>query len=193
MTSRKKTQIIYLNGASSSGKTTLAKALQDSLKPPFLHIGIDRLIGMMPEKVNNWEGRKAKGGFWWKKTKDATGQTIHEIQLGPYAKKISALLKKIVLTCAKEGHCIIIDDVASQGIDDVKKWKKALFKYKVLYVGLTTPLSVVEMREKVRKDRILGSARAQHTQVHRGVEYDLEIDTSTTPLHTCVTLIKKAL
>jgi chloramphenicol 3-O phosphotransferase len=32
-------QIIYLNGPSSSGKTTLAKALQHALENPFLHIG----------------------------------------------------------------------------------------------------------------------------------------------------------
>ena len=34
-------QIIYLNGPSSSGKTTLAKALQHAFEEPFLHIGID--------------------------------------------------------------------------------------------------------------------------------------------------------
>ncbi len=49
-------QIIYINGPSSSGKTTLAKALQQEFDQPFLHIGIDRVIGMMPEKLNNWEG-----------------------------------------------------------------------------------------------------------------------------------------
>lgn len=43
-------QIIYINGPSSSGKTTLAKALQQVFDQPFLHIGIDRVIGMMPVK-----------------------------------------------------------------------------------------------------------------------------------------------
>jgi len=37
-------QIIYLNGPSSSGKTTLAKALQDVFEEPFLHVGIDKII-----------------------------------------------------------------------------------------------------------------------------------------------------
>ena len=36
-------KIIYLNGPSSSGKTTLAKALQESLEEPYLHIGIDKV------------------------------------------------------------------------------------------------------------------------------------------------------
>lgn len=38
-------QIIYLNGPSSSGKTTLAKALQHAFEEPFLHVGIDKIIG----------------------------------------------------------------------------------------------------------------------------------------------------
>jgi chloramphenicol 3-O-phosphotransferase len=33
--------IILLNGTSSAGKTTLAKALQDALPTPYLVIGID--------------------------------------------------------------------------------------------------------------------------------------------------------
>lgn len=42
-------QIIYLNGPSSSGKTTLAKALQHAFEEPFLHVGIDKIIGWMPD------------------------------------------------------------------------------------------------------------------------------------------------
>jgi len=42
-------QVIYLNGPSSSGKTELAKALQEALDKPFLHVGIDKVIGMMPK------------------------------------------------------------------------------------------------------------------------------------------------
>lgn len=54
-------QIIYINGPSSAGKTTLAHAVQEEMEQPFLHIGIDRVIGMMPEKLNNWEGGHALG------------------------------------------------------------------------------------------------------------------------------------
>lgn len=66
-------QIIYINGPSSSGKTTLAQALQQELEVPFLHISIDRIIGMMPNKLNNWEGGPAPLGFSWKPAFDETG------------------------------------------------------------------------------------------------------------------------
>jgi chloramphenicol 3-O phosphotransferase len=39
-------QIIYLNGPSSSGKTTLAKVFQQVFEEPFLHAGIDKIIGL---------------------------------------------------------------------------------------------------------------------------------------------------
>jgi RimJ/RimL family protein N-acetyltransferase len=80
-----KHQIIYINGPSSSGKTTLAQFLQQELDSPFLHIGIDRVIGMMPDKLNDWEGGPAPLGFSWKNSTDETGHPVHEIQLGPFA------------------------------------------------------------------------------------------------------------
>ncbi|MCX4030255.1 hypothetical protein H0A36_26065 [Endozoicomonas sp. SM1973] len=46
--------VIYLNGASSSGKSSLAKELQDLLYDYYLCIGIDSLIAMMPAKANRW-------------------------------------------------------------------------------------------------------------------------------------------
>lgn len=177
MTMNENYQIIYLNGPSSSGKTTLSHLLQEELDPPFLHIGIDRVIGMMPDKLNDWEGGPAPQGFSWKNSIDETGHPVQEIQLGAFAKKISDTLKEIVLTMARMGHYIIIDDVAF-GKQDVDRWRTALKGYKVLWIGIHTPLSLLEQREKERGNRMIGSARAQYYQVHNGVDYDLEFDTS---------------
>ena len=47
--------VIYLNGPSSSGKTTLAGALQEALDGMWLHVGIDKMISMMPLKYR-WGG-----------------------------------------------------------------------------------------------------------------------------------------
>ena len=40
-----------MNGVSSAGKTTLAKALQERLDSPFLHLQIDTFLQMLPRKV----------------------------------------------------------------------------------------------------------------------------------------------
>jgi chloramphenicol 3-O phosphotransferase len=185
-------QIIYLNGPSSSGKTTLAKALQQELDQPFLHIGIDRIIGMMPAKMNNWEGELVPDGFSWKASLDEMGYPIYEMQMGPFAQKISDTLKEIVLTMAKMDHYIIIDDVAF-GKEDVDKWRAILSDYKVLWIGIHTPLPLLEERERQRGNRILGSARAQYYQVHSGVTYDLDFDTSKDSLKKISQEIKEKL
>lgn len=185
-------QIIYINGPSSSGKTTLAQALQQKFDQPFLHIGIDRVIGMMPKKINDWEGGPAPLGFSWKNSFDETGHPIKEIQMGPFAQKISETLKELVITMAKMDHYIIIDDVAF-GKEDVDKWRKALEGYKVLWIGVKAPLSLLEEREKQRGDRIEGSARAQFYRVHKDVDYDLEFDISQDSLEKIVQEIEKKL
>lgn len=170
-------QIIFINGPSSVGKTTLAHAMQEEFDDFFLHIGIDRMIGMMPDKVNNWIGGPAPLGFSWKKSIDLTGYPMHEIQMGPFAKMISQTLKEIVVTMAKAGHFIIIDEVAF-GKTDIDEWRQKLKDYCVLWIGIQAELSTIESREKERGDRILGSARAQYFKVHQHVMYDLEFDTS---------------
>jgi len=55
-------RIIFLNGASSSGKSMLAKAMQEAMPEPFLHVSSDHLVasGMLPAR------RDPDGPFaWW--------------------------------------------------------------------------------------------------------------------------------
>lgn len=118
-------QIIYLNGPSSAGKTTLAHALQNALELPFLHIGIDCIIGMMPAKLNDWSGGPAPFGYSWKSSVDHLRQPIQVLHVGSYAKRIGELYENVVLTAAQLHHNLIIDDVAD-GIEAVNRWKELL-------------------------------------------------------------------
>ena len=43
-------QAILLNGTSSSGKTTLAKVLQQKLKEPYLYVSLDQYRDSLPDK-----------------------------------------------------------------------------------------------------------------------------------------------
>ncbi|NIP51373.1 chloramphenicol phosphotransferase, partial [candidate division KSB1 bacterium] len=45
-------------------------------------------------------------------------------------------------------------------------------------IGIKCPLEVLEQRERDRKDRTLGQARAQFGLVHSLVNYDYQVDTS---------------
>ncbi|MEX5713329.1 hypothetical protein AB1484_35170 [Parafrankia sp. FMc6] len=59
-------RLIILNGASSSGKSTLADALRRALDEPFLHVCSDRFVasGMLPER------RDGVAAFaWWERVR----------------------------------------------------------------------------------------------------------------------------
>ncbi len=182
-------QIIYLNGPSSAGKSTLARALQEKLTHPFLIIGIDQLIYMMPEKLNDWHNYTKASGFSWQPEIDQAGVTVsYRIDVGSFGKRIVAALKDIVLTLAASGHYIIIDDVSFLP-EQVEEWKVALQNYSVLWVGVTAPQTVLEEREKARGDRKIGSARWQAERVHKDVVYDCMIDTAENSLFDNVDFI----
>lgn len=184
-------KIIYLNGPSSSGKTTIAKALQNSITEPYLLLGMDKLIDCMPEKINNWTGGHSHLGFSWKRTVGPSDKTEHHIHTGPYAEKLVRSLKDIVILLASQDYNLIIDDVALGAIE-VEEWRQMLKNYKVLYVGILSPLDILESRELARKDRMIGTARAQYCKVHENVAYDLEIDTYAQSLQENVDKIKNA-
>lgn len=177
--------IIFLNGASSSGKSSLAKILQNKLEKPYLHVGIDKVIGMMPEKLNDWERYDvSKSGFFWQKSFDKDGNKLMYINSGSYAKKITYLLKELTLTILKNGHNVILDEVCLDS-SDFKEWKNILSDYNVLYVGLVCDTSILEKREIKRGDRTIGSARAQNRVIHQDKLYNFKLDVSNLKITEC--------
>lgn len=145
----------------------------------------------MPAKINNWEGQPAPEGFSWEPAQDPTGHPIYQIHAGPFAKRIVRTLKDIPLLLASQQYNLIIDDVAF-GAVEVEEWKQVLKGYSVLYVGVVTPLDVLERRERERGDRFLGGARGQYFKVHENVAYDLEINTHTHSIEENIKRIKDA-
>lgn len=182
--------VILLNGPSSSGKSTLAESLQSKLKTPFLHIGIDKMIAMMPEAIHNWIGGRAELGFWWKEGTDQEGQKIYEIQAGPYAQQISKAYKAVVKTLADNGLNVIVDEVAF-GNNEMNLWRDQLKNHTTFFLGVISELHTLEEREKARGDRILGSARHQFYTVHQDIKYDLTVKTDKENIEESTTKILK--
>lgn len=185
--------VIFLNGPTGVGKSSISKILQARLLPlPFMYLGIDLIIDMMPAGMNDWLGGKSSDGFWWKIDTDLMGNKIAHIQVGPYAAKVCESLQDIALTLLKKGHNLIIDEVCLR-TDSFASWRQKLAPYKTLYVGLSAPLDVLELREAQRGDRMVGSARAQYPLVHEGNTYDLNLDTSLFSSEDCAEKIIAAM
>src|SRR5437868_4456033 len=55
--------IIFLTGASSAGKSSIARCLQDSLPGRFLHVSLDAFILMLPSGHDLEDFKRMADGF----------------------------------------------------------------------------------------------------------------------------------
>src|SRR5262249_42934334 len=83
-----------------------------------------------------------------------------------------------VAAMVRAGAPVIIDDVFLSGPGTQERWRAALDGLEVLWVGIRCDPDIAEAREAARGDRTGGMARQQADLVHRGVSYDVEVDTT---------------
>lgn len=171
MTVQDSPTIILLNGTSSAGKTTLAKALQQIMDAPYLHVSVDDFEDMMP-------GREELGGaFEW--------QTVFNQVLSGFHRSLAAL--------AAAGNNLVVDHVIVQGVEP-ENWLSEcldqLAPFRVYFIGVHCALKELQRRELARGDREVGQAEGQMNRVHRHGIYDLEVDTSVLTAEQCALQIK---
>ena len=86
---------------------------------------------------------------------------------------------------ARAGAGVIIDDVFLDGAVSQQRTSEYLEGLEVLWVGVRCAPDVAAARERAREDRPAGMAAAQAEAVHRGVVYDLVVDSSTSSPEEC--------
>ena len=149
-------KIIFLHGASSSGKSTIARALQARIDLPFWHISIDHLrdAGVLPS------ARIKNGDFEWRAMRAPFFEGFHR-SLAAYA---------------GAGNNLIIEHIL-----DTPGWQASLAEllapFDVFYVAVHCPLDELVRREAARGDRGIGSAEQDFHSIHKGMLYDLELQT----------------
>ena len=160
--------VIFLNGCTSAGKSSVAKAVQDQLSAPFLLTGIDDAFSMLPANLHN-----NPDGFFFDRDRDG----LVRLNFGSFG---SATLKahiRSVAAIARTGMNLILDEVILTA-DLRKEWVEHLSGTDVMLVGVRCDLQELERRERERGDRVIGQARGQYNIVHADMCYDLEIDTT---------------
>jgi chloramphenicol 3-O phosphotransferase len=155
--------ILFLNGGSSAGKTTLGRGLQSVLSDPWLLLGIDLLIWTLPPEMINEPG----------------GLSVREgvITRGEIFMSLYAGYRLAVAALARSGVNVLLDDLTLEGVDDQQQWNDALHGLDVMWVGVRCAPEIAAEREARRGSRLPGTARHQAMSVHDGVHYDLEVDT----------------
>jgi chloramphenicol 3-O phosphotransferase len=153
-------KIILLNGASSSGKSSLARAVQARIEEPFWHISIDHLrdSGVLPT------ARIHSGEFQWAAMRDAFFEGFEQ--------SLSAYIR-----C---GNNLIVEHIMES-----RAWLLRLVRLlagqDVFFVGLHCDLEELERREIARGDRKVGDARRDYHQIHSYCRYDAELDSAVPP------------
>jgi chloramphenicol 3-O phosphotransferase len=180
--------VILLNGISSSGKSSLASALQDIWSTPLLHVGVDTFITMLPARFCG-QGEEARDGLHFVPTQTQEGIVV-EIHQGDYAKRLFRGMVGAVGALARAGNDMIVDEVLF-GDDLLRAYIRELLTQTVYFVAVTCPLEIVERREQERGDRFINSAKAQLPLVHGPTrQYDLEVDTSMDSPHQLASVVK---
>jgi len=179
--------IIYLNGASSSGKTSIATELQALFSEPYLNAGVDSFLKMVPQRFIGTKNENAL--FEWVET-DQENTRCLTLKLHPWGKRLVLGMYRSIAALATSGNNVIIDEVALNK-QILKEATKILAPFTVYFIGVKCPLDVLEKRESARKDRPINSARGQCKLVHSHGEYDFEVDTSIMSPQKSAIAIKK--
>ncbi|MBE4738356.1 MULTISPECIES: chloramphenicol phosphotransferase CPT [Streptomyces] len=179
------TRMIILNGGSSSGKSGIVRCLQAELPDQWLAFGADSLIDAMPARMQT-----SDGGI----EISADG----EVAIGADFRALEQAWARGVVAMARAGARIVVDDIFLGGAASQQRWQNILdldgsdgsgAPLDVLWVGVRCAPDVAAARETARGDRVRGMAAAQADLVHRGVHYDLEVETTHTESLTCARTI----
>jgi chloramphenicol 3-O phosphotransferase len=166
--------IIIINGASSSGKTSIVRALQALLPEPYLDAGLDRFLWMLPSRYLNrplWD--------------DVLGLADHA---GASGHTLVSGMHHAIVALSRAGNHVIADHVLVEPAW-VRECAELFAGLPAYLVGVRCPLEVLEAREQARRDRTPGQARLQHELVHAHGVYDLEVDTSLQSPEECAARI----
>jgi chloramphenicol 3-O phosphotransferase len=152
-------QIILLNGACSSGKTTLSNELRKIAPLPYFYYSSDQLVdaSVLPD-VN----RKTNNTDW-------SWNIIRPKFFSGFHYSIAAF--------AKANNFMIVEHIV-----EYKEWLNDLVNilspFKVFYVGVFCPIEEIERREIKRGNRMIGEGRSHlEDGIHTWSDYDLIVDT----------------
>ncbi|GAA2463422.1 chloramphenicol phosphotransferase CPT family protein [Streptomyces macrosporus] len=152
--------IIFLNGTSSSGKSSIAKELLQILDEPYFHMPVDAFHSMR------------------------TRREVGPKELPDLLRRTWMGFHRAVAGMAVAGNNVVVDHVLSED------WRLldclGLFSAReVVLVGVRCSLEELQRREQARGDRPVGLAARQFQRIHAHGLYDFECDTTTAGALDC--------
>ncbi len=157
--------IIFLNGTSSAGKTTLAKEIQLQCKERYFHMSIDTFCYMLAPKF-------LEEDLW------------NSVNIAATA------MHRTTVSLCTDGENVIIDNV----IDDtfihwLKECINLFEEFNVTFVYVYCDKEDLVKREEERGDREVGQAMYQLNNMSIIQDYDLQVNTSLKSSKECARYI----
>lgn len=183
--------VIFLNGTSSSGKTSIAQALQELHVTPLLHTGIDTLYTMLPQKALG-ETSLAKDGYHY----FMKNGVLDHVEIGEYAQRLLACTVPLTQVLLEQKNDLVIDEIlfVGEGRDFLYQYAQSFIDARAYFVKVDCALEILEQREIERGNRHRGLARLQYNHVHNhAYAYDITVNSGMTDAITCAQYIMSAI
>lgn len=156
--------LFVVHGASSAGRTTIAKALQTALGNQCVYVAIDGLWSGVPPRVS--VGAKVFGHL----TEVLFAQAAQWSQLG---------------------YDVVVDTVFEDRAN-VATCARHVAPDSTYLVAVMCSVEILEQRETARGNRRAGMARDQASRVHTHVAHDVSVDSGKLSPDECVEAILTA-
>lgn len=163
-----KGKIIFLNGVSSAGKTTLAKALQDCFEDRYFYLSADNFFHTAPSKY-------------------------YEQDFVSNLQAAMSGMHHAIRAYSDAGMNVVVDHVLIQPFGFLEECVRLLHDYPVLFVHVCCPVEELRRREISRGDREEGQGEAQLELLEPQDCYDLIVDTFAMPTGDVVRRIEERL
>ena len=174
-------KILFLQGASSAGKSTLASALQVSLDECWWILEADDITRMTPHS--------ARTGWWNPPPEERPHPSWNpDLRLSRWYAGYFGCLAAI----ARTGSNVIAVGGWLQ-TPELAQLAATLDGFNALCTGVHCPLEELERREAIRGDRPSGYARSQIDLVHTHAPYDAEVNTAAQTTEEAMKTIRQVL
>lgn len=182
-------QIIVLNGAPRSGKSSIAAAIQDTFDGVWMSMGVDAFMAMTPERFQPGLGLRPGG-------ERPDLEPLVAAQYRALYESIAALSRQGLNVVADVGH----HDNHSKPLGILPACAKLLDGLPALFVGVRCPTPIIMERriatwgQSYEDDGSTPEAIQRFQRdVHNPGIYDLEVDTSMRTPTQCAEIIRRQL
>lgn len=181
-------RIVILNGTPRAGKSSIAKAVQDTIAGKWLNLGVDAQNRTLPETLLPGIGLRPGG---------------ERPDLEAMIPDLYFALYDAIAAHARLGFDVVADfghhDSYSRPLGILPACARRMAGLDVLFVGVRCPIDEIMRRRNADPEGYLGGdtvpppVQRWQDAVHVPGIYDLEVDTGTMTPEACVPLIAEAL